>query len=152
MNSPSRWLSIKDAAVYLDVGEQTLYRWMRENKITYRKIGDSIRFLQEDLDVVVQIHPSQKDAAKVQEICPLCHHPELVEGVVQGTGRVYFRPKKTKFWTFRVADIPTQARMCPHCGGIFWFGAAEKLESLRHATSPKELEDKNQDGPRPSEE
>ena len=32
------WYSIKEAAEYLDVGEPTLFRWMREGKITYRKV------------------------------------------------------------------------------------------------------------------
>ena len=36
-----KWYSIREAAEYLDVGEPTLYRWMREGKITYRKVGDS---------------------------------------------------------------------------------------------------------------
>ena len=30
-----KWYFIGDAADYLDVGEPTLYRWMREGKITY---------------------------------------------------------------------------------------------------------------------
>src|SRR6266481_3990117 len=37
-DAPKRWFSIKEAAEYLDVGEPTLYRWMRENKITYGKV------------------------------------------------------------------------------------------------------------------
>ena len=45
-----KWYSIREAAAYLEIGEPTLYRWMRENKITFRKVGDSTRFLQADLD------------------------------------------------------------------------------------------------------
>ncbi|MBV9215996.1 MAG: helix-turn-helix domain-containing protein, partial [Acidobacteria bacterium] len=55
------WYSIKEAAKYLNVGEPTLYRWMRDGKITYRKVGDSTRFLKQDLDAVVEIYPSAKD-------------------------------------------------------------------------------------------
>jgi excisionase family DNA binding protein len=39
-----KWFSIKEAAEYLDVGEPTLFRWMRDGKITYRKVGDSGSF------------------------------------------------------------------------------------------------------------
>jgi excisionase family DNA binding protein len=133
-SSPSKlqWLSIKDAAEYLDVGEQTLYRWMREGKITHRKVGDSIRFLQEDLDAVIHVFPSQKEADKGKEFCPFCHHSETIEGTAQSTGRVMFRPKKTRFWTFEEANLNVEARMCPRCGGIFFKGDTSKLERLRN--------------------
>src|SRR5262245_32333444 len=42
----TKWYSIREAAEYLDVGEPTIYRWMREGKITFRKVGDSTRFWQ----------------------------------------------------------------------------------------------------------
>ena len=54
------WFTIKEAADYLQIGEPTLYRWMRDGKITFRKVGDSTRFLQEDLDAVVVVHQSVK--------------------------------------------------------------------------------------------
>ena len=137
--SPSkpRWLSIKDAAEYLDVGEQTLYRWMREGKITHRKVGDSIRFLQEDLDAAVHVFPSEKDADQIREFCPFCHHPEVIEGMVQSTGRVVFRPKKTHFWTFQEAYVNVEARMFPRCGGVFMLGDTSKLKKLRKPEASK---------------
>ena len=58
----SAWYSIKEAAEYLEIGEPTLYRWMRDRKITFRKVGDSTRFLQEDLDAVVEVFHSERDA------------------------------------------------------------------------------------------
>jgi excisionase family DNA binding protein len=48
------WYTIREAAEYLSVGEQTIYRWMREGKLTYRKIGDSTRFLRRDLDGMIR--------------------------------------------------------------------------------------------------
>ncbi len=128
------WLSIQQAAEYLDVGEPTLYRWMREGKITYRKVGDSTRFLVEDLDAVVQIYRSEKDVQEVHVFCPACHHPELVEGHVQSTGLCYFRPKQTKFWTLQQANVETTARMCPRCGLVSWFGDRAKLAALKVAS------------------
>ena len=125
------WYSIKEAAEYLDVGEPTLYRWMREGKITYRKVGDSTRFWQEDLDSVMQVFHATQDLDKAREVCPFCRYDELVEGKVRGAGLVYFAPTKTKFWTLRDSFVQTTARMCTRCGAISWFGDTVKLEKLR---------------------
>jgi excisionase family DNA binding protein len=126
----TKWFSIRAAAEYLDVGEPTLYRWMREGKITFRKVGDSTRFWQEDLDAVMQVFRSPNDAAKAQAVCPFCRHDQLTEGKVRGTGLVYFVPQKTKFWTLRDSFVETTARMCPRCGAIAWFGDTKKLAKL----------------------
>ena len=126
-----KWYSIGEAAEYLDVGEPTVYRWMREGKITYRKVGDSTRFWQEDLDSVMQVFHSEKDVDKAREVCPICRHTELVEGRVRGAGLVYFAPKKTKFWTLKDSFVDTRAFMCTRCGAISWFGDTAKLATLR---------------------
>ena len=97
----TKWFSIAQAADYLDVGEPTLYRWMREGKLTYRKVGDSTRFWQEDLDSVMEVFQSQKDATKAREVCPVCRHDEMVPGSIRSTGLNYFVPLKTKFWTLK---------------------------------------------------
>ena len=124
------WYSIKQAAEYLDVGEPTLYRWMREKRITYRKIGDSTRFLQEDLDGVVQVYRSDREVGRAPEVCPVCNLGELVEGQLQSTGLCYFRPNQAKFWTLKDANVGTQARMCARCGHIELMGDVEKLAAL----------------------
>ncbi len=126
-----KWFSIREAAEYLDVGEPTIYRWMREGKITYRKVGDSTRFWQQDLDSVMQVYHSEKDLDQAREVCPVCRHAELVEGKVRGAGLVYFVPQKTKFWTLKDSFVETNARMCTRCGAISWFGNTAKLEKLR---------------------
>jgi excisionase family DNA binding protein len=126
-----KWYSIREAAEYLDVGEPTLYRWMREGKITYRKVGDSTRFWQEDLDSVMEVFHSGKDAEKAKLACPLCRNTEMVEGKVRSTGLVYFVPQKTKFWTLKDSTVETQALMCTRCGSISWFGDTTKLDQLR---------------------
>jgi excisionase family DNA binding protein len=132
-NEPSRprWFSMKEAAEYLDVGEPTLYRWMKEGKMTYRKVGDSTRFWQEDLDAVMEVFHSKRDAAKVKMTCPLCHHDEMVVGRVRSTGLNYFQPDKTRFLTLLASNITTQARMCARCGVILVFGDTVKLSKLR---------------------
>jgi excisionase family DNA binding protein len=133
----AKWYSIQQAAEYLDVGEPTLYRWMRDGKITYRKVGDSTRFWREDLDSVMEVFHSEKDVNKTREVCPFCHHDELVEGKVRGTGLVYFVPKKTKFWTLKDSYVETTTRMCTRCGAIAWFGDIAKLAALRIQEEPK---------------
>jgi excisionase family DNA binding protein len=142
---PKKWFSIKEAAEYLDVGEPTLYRWMRENKITYRKVGDSTRFWQEDLDAVMDVFHSSKDLDKAREVCPVCNHDELVEGKVRTTGLNYFTPRKTKFWTLKDSFVQTSARMCARCGAIIWFGDLEKLSSLqKKAAAAEPAENRNE--------
>ena len=125
-----RWFSIREAADYLGIGEQTLYRWMRENRITYRKVGDSTRFLQADLDAVVEVHPSAKDAERVTRFCPSCHHDELVEGQVRGAGLQYFYPRRTRFWTLQTSELQMTAWMCTRCGLVQQFGDTAKLRAL----------------------
>lgn len=124
------WFSTKDAAEYLDVGEPTLFRWMRDGKITYRKVGDSTRFFKEDLDAVMEVFHSEKDRENVKKVCAYCHGTNLVEGVFRTTGLNYFQPKKTKFWTLKASNIETQAFMCADCGAISLFGDKQKLASL----------------------
>lgn len=126
-----KWFSVKEAADYLDVGEPTLYRWIKEGKITYRKVGDNTRFLQEDLEAMVEVFHRIKDADKAAEFCPVCGSPELAEGLVQSTGLNYFRPAKTKFWTLTDSYLETKARMCARCGAIIWYGDLAKLAELR---------------------
>jgi len=134
----TKWYSIQEAAEYLDVGEPTLYRWMRDGKLTYRKVVDSTRFWQEDLDSVMQVFHSTKDLDKVGEVCPVCRHDELIEGQVRSTGLNYFTPKKSKFWTLKDSFVATKAKMCARCGAIVWFGDLVKLTALRMESQPKE--------------
>jgi len=126
-----KWFTIKEAAAYLNIGEQTLYRWMRDNRITFRKVGDSTRFLREDLDAMIDVHFSDKDMDRARQVCPACHHRGLVDGAVQSTGNIHFRPKKSKFWTWRDGNVAVQSRMCPRCGSIVSFGDVQQLKSLQ---------------------
>ncbi len=135
------WFTIREAAEYLQIGEPTLYRWMRDKKITFRKIGDSTRFLKEDLDSFVEVFHSEKDAGRVRESCPLCHHPEFIEGKARSTGLIYFQPKRTKFWTLKDSNIPVAARMCSSCGAVFLFGDTGKLKNISPVPPPAKAEE-----------
>ena len=142
------WYTIKAAAEYLEVGEQTIYRWMREGKITFRKIGDATRFLQQDIDEVVQIFRSSKDAKTARQACPLCHHDFLSDGDIRSTGLIYFRPAKTKFWSLSDSNIKTSAKMCPNCGAITLFGDLEKLAKLQAKPNAKKEQEECQEEPK----
>ncbi len=133
-----KWFTIREAAEYLSIGEPTLYRWMRDGKITFRKIGDSTRFLKEDLDAFVQVFPSAKDVSQVKEICHVCHHDKLVEGQFRTTGLNYFTPSKTKFWSLKTSNIASHAKMCTRCGAIMLFGDLKKLQTLVTAQEKEE--------------
>lgn len=124
------WFTIKEAADYLGVGEPTIYRWMRENKMTYRKIGDSTRFLQSDLESMVQVFHSKEDVGNVHNYCPCCKSEDLIEGELRSTGLVYFQPKKTKFWTLSDSNVKVSSQICTTCGNIITKGDTEKLAAL----------------------
>lgn len=128
-SSKPHWFTIRDAADYLQVGEPTIYRWMRDGKITFRKIGDSTRFLQEDLDAVVVIHHSGKNGAADLK-CPSCGSDQLIEGKCQSTGNLYFVPEKAKFWTLKTSTVALKSRMCKNCGYIIMKGDTKHLSNL----------------------
>jgi excisionase family DNA binding protein len=131
-HAPSRpnWFGIKEAAEYLDIGEPTLYRWMRDGQITYRKVGDSTRFLKEDLDSAIKVFRSKRDLETIRSACPVCKAVEQIEGFVQSTGRIYFKLKEAKFWTLKENSVATSARLCRRCGAISLFGDLEAVEKL----------------------
>ncbi len=137
MEKAPKWYTIKEASKYLGIGEPTLYRWMRDKKITYRKIGDSTRFTKQDLDAFVRIVPSEKDVSQVQEICPICHSEGLTDGLFRSTGLNYFYPSNTKFWTIKDHTIKTHAKMCQLCGAITLFGDVEKLKFIQNEEENK---------------
>ena len=126
-----KWYSIREAAAYLEIGEPTLYRWMRENKITYRKVGDSTRFLQADLDAVIEVHPAAKQHQAAHRRGPYCGSEDLLPGRLRSTGLLYFQLDRTKFWTLRDSAIRTRGQVCARCGGIVLTADPVKVEKLR---------------------
>lgn len=125
------WFTIREAAAYLQVGEPTLYRWMRDGRITYRKVGDSTRFLKEDLEAVVEVFPSRRDATHATAFCPFCHDADLVPGSLRTTGAVSFYPSQTRFWTLKDSAIAVEASMCARCGHVVIHGDVAKLQAIR---------------------
>lgn len=63
-------------------------------------------------------------------ICPRCAADDLVEGALQSTGTMHFRPVGVPFLTFRTADVAIRACMCPGCGTVTLLGDVEKLRLI----------------------
>lgn len=125
-----RWFSIKEAAEHLGISQPTVFRWMKDGTLSFYKVGGSTRFTQESLDAIVEKQTGRKEAEAAQGRCAACGHHLLVPGRIQGSGRLYFKPEKTRFWTFSEALVPTAAKVCPACGYIQLHADTAKLESL----------------------
>lgn len=130
MNQGKDWYSIREACDYLDVSEQTIFRWMKDGKLTYFKVGDSTRFRKEDLDLMITKFTGEKEAEKYGAKCVSCNHSVLIPGRIAGTGKVYFKPYKTKFFTLLEGLVNIEAKTCPKCGFVQIFTDTGKLNKL----------------------
>jgi hypothetical protein len=71
-----------------------------------------------------------------QKKCLRCGGERLEPGAIQSTGRIYFRPSNSSFWTFQTADVEVQANLCLGCGTIELVGDVKKAESLVGRAKP----------------
>jgi predicted nucleic-acid-binding Zn-ribbon protein len=93
-------------------------------------VGDSTRFLLEDLNAAIKVYRSKRELEMIRGTCPVCREQAVVEGVLQSTGRLYFKLKEAKFWTLKENAVATSARMCPKCGAISLFGDLATVTEL----------------------
>ena len=63
--------------------------------------------------------------------CNRCGSDELLDGSLNSSGLVRFRPQGVSFFTLRTADIDLKTRICMACGSINLEGDIEKLKALR---------------------
>jgi len=124
------WYSIPEAAEYLGISEPTIYRWMRDGFLSFYKVGGSTRFSQEGLDAVIEKTTGRKEAEAAAGQCAACGHGILLDGHLQGTGRLYFKPVRTKFWVFAESLVPTKAKVCAACGYVQLHVDTTKLRRL----------------------
>ena len=129
--SSKDWYSIGEASEYLGVSEPTIYRWMKEGLLSFFKVGGSTRFAREGLDAVIEKTTGRKEAEAVAGRCAACGHGVLVEGKLQGAGRLYFKPEKTKFWVWAESLVGVRARVCAACGFVQINADTEKLRKLK---------------------
>lgn len=125
-----RWYTVPEAAEYLGISVPTVFRWMRDRRLSFVKIGGATRFTKEGLDAVIEKTTGSMEAEAAAGRCAACGHSVLVEGSVQGTGRLYFHPEKTRFWVFAESLVPIRARVCTACGHIQLQADTAKLNRL----------------------
>lgn len=125
-----RWYTVREAAEYLGISQPTIFRWMKEGVLSFYKVGGSTRFTQEGLDAVVEKTTGRKEAEAAAGRCASCGHAVLLDGRLQGTGRLYFHPDKTRFWVFEESLVPTRAKVCAACGYIQIHADVSKLSRL----------------------
>ena len=126
-----RWYTVRDAAQYLGVSQPTIFRWMKDGLLSFYKVGGATRFTRDSLDAVVEKTTGLKEAEAAAGRCPACGHSVLVEGRMQGMGRLYFRPDHARFWSLEESLVRTRARVCAACGTVQWIADAEKLRRLQ---------------------
>ena len=131
VNIPPKWYNVKEAAEYLGVSQPTIFRWMKDEVLSFYKVGGSTRFSQEGLDALIEKSTGAKEAEQVMGRCVACGNNVLVEGRLQGAGKLYFKPSKTAFWTLHESLVPTRARVCAACGYLHHFADTEKLKALK---------------------
>jgi len=62
--------------------------------------------------------------------CLWCESKQLAEGTLSSAGRVYFKAKKARFWTFDENMVEVRARVCVDCGYIDLYADTSKLKRL----------------------
>jgi excisionase family DNA binding protein len=129
----SEWYTVETAAAYLGVSQPTIFRWMKQGLLSFYKVGAATRFTKEGLDAVVQKTTGLREAEAAVSRCAVCGHSVMIEGRLQGTGNLYFRPARPKFWVMVEAMVPTKCRVCAACGYIQIHADIEKLEKLHPA-------------------
>jgi excisionase family DNA binding protein len=52
-------ISVKEAAILLGISPWTLFAWVSQGRIRYRKVGRRTMFTEEDLEDFVQVKPKK---------------------------------------------------------------------------------------------
>lgn len=126
-----QWLGISEACEYLQISEQTMFRWMREGKISYFKVGKSTRFMLEDLNRLVERVVGKSEGEASANHCAVCGNSRLVAGTLAAMGDVAFKPDKTKFWVWEDSAVPVSARCCASCGHVQLQADISKLKKIQ---------------------
>lgn len=62
--------------------------------------------------------------------CLWCEGEKLVEGKIQGTGRVYFVPSAISFFAWATSEVDLLARVCSDCGYVDLYADTTKIKKL----------------------
>jgi len=124
------WMTVKQAAQYLGISEPTIFRWMRDGTVSFFKLGGATRFRRENLDMVARKVTGKEEGEQRAARCAVCGHGFLLPGSVRSTGKIYFMPKKTKFFVLSESVVDVSAQACPICGHVEMFADTAKLTKL----------------------
>ena len=124
------WLTVTDAANYLDVSEATVRAWMSEGLLSWQKIGGQVRVLQSRLDQMLRNATTRARVEHAAGRCICCGSRRLHEGRLSAPARLQFRPDHTRFWTMEEAGVSTEARVCAVCGFVQIHADTAKLARL----------------------
>ena len=122
--------SIAEASAFLKVSEPTIYRWMKDGTLSYFKVGRRTFFKRENLEALGVQHTSTLEVERKKNLCTHCGHGSMVEGRIQSTGKIYFRPKDTKFLTLKDPMINIEAMVCRACGFMKLVADTAKIAEL----------------------
>ena len=135
-----KWMTVKQAASYLGVSEPTIFRWMREGTVSFFKLGGATRFRRENLDMVARKVTGKEEGEQRAAHCAVCGHGFLLPGNVRSTGKIYFMPRKTKFFVLSESVVDVEAHACPVCGHVEMFADTSKLAKLMREQDAKASE------------
>ncbi len=122
------WLTISEACKYLQISEQTMFRWMRSGKITYYKVGKSTRFKESDLNKAVERVASRSTIPDDINTCKACGNDDLISGSLSALGELVFKPEDKKFSVWKDTSVGVTALCCSKCGTITLRANVDDLE------------------------
>jgi excisionase family DNA binding protein len=120
----------EEAAEFLGVGRATIFRWMRDGKLSHVKVGRATRFRQRDLEAVQRQVTATDQAVQLGTRCAVCGHGFLLAGTARSTGKLYFQPDRAKFWVLTDSMAELKAYACPVCGHVQMHADTAKLAKL----------------------
>jgi hypothetical protein len=62
--------------------------------------------------------------------CLWCESGRMADGALSSKGRVYFKARKARFWTFGENMVEVRARVCVDCGYVDLYADTSKLKRL----------------------
>jgi len=113
---------------------------MKSGKVSFYKVGDATRFRRDNLDLVFEKHTSRAEAEQYGARCVACGHAKLISGRVQSTGKVYFKPSKTKFFPSRASLTRPTTRLrrtfCSRLGSASYLSGSTNTMYSASRTRP----------------
>jgi hypothetical protein len=77
-----------------------------------------------------KVHPKPLHSMPIEKKCLRCGGAQLQPGKIKSTGKIWFKPAKTKFLTLKTSNVDLQASLCLDCGTIDLTGDPGKAKAL----------------------